>query len=53
MKRRERKYRRRMLIRHICPNWIWYAWVLEEPIISALKVEIKGKVIKNDNKNTI
>lgn len=43
MKRRERQYRRRMMIRRICPNWIWYACILEEPIVLALKAEIKGR----------
>lgn len=43
MKRRDKQYKRRMFIRHICPNWVWVAWVLDEPFFTALKAEIKGR----------
>lgn len=46
MKRREKQYKRRMAIRRICPNWIWYTYVLEEPFFMALKAEIKGRLVK-------
>lgn len=47
MRKREKQYKRRMVIRRLCPGWIWGAYVLEEPLFSALKAEIKGRrVIK-------
>lgn len=45
-RRRDKQYKRRMIIRRLCFDWVWVAWVLDEPFLSALKAEIKGRRCK-------